>query len=408
MFRLILIASLLCSCTLSASDWPQILGPNRNGIYEGGLADDWPISGPETVWKMNVGEGFAGPVVADGKLILFHRIDDQEMVEARDAKTGTPIWKQGYSTSYRDMFGFDHGPRAIPTISDKRITTMGAQGMVQCLDLKDGKRIWQSDLGKEHAAETGFFGLACSPLVDGGRVFLNVGGKNGAGIVCLSSEDGSLLWKATNQEASYSSPAMANLAGGQTVLIFAREGLVGLNPINGTTRFEFRWRARIRESVNAATPVVKGNRIFITASYDTGGVLLDASGASLTSVWRNDKSLSSQYATPVMKDGFLYGLHGRHDFPTGPVVRCAAFATGEVKWSSPAIKPANVMLADGHLLILCETGQLIRAKATSDEFMMVNRAQILGTTVRAYPALADGRFYARDKQRLVCVDLNPQ
>ncbi|MDA7915664.1 PQQ-like beta-propeller repeat protein [Verrucomicrobia bacterium] len=388
-----------------AGDWPQLLGENRTGIYKGGLLPEWPSNGPNRLWKMKPGEGFAGPVVSGNTLVLFHRVGDEEVVEGMDARTGKSLLRVSYPTSYNDQFGFDNGPRAVPAIDGGQVFTLGAEGMVQCVDLKTGEIRWREDLEKSLNVSTGYFGLACSPLVSGNGVYLNVGGKGDAGIICLSRKEGNLLWKATDQEASYSSPAMATFGGKQRVLFFAREGLVGLGPTSGKVAFEFIWRANMSASVNGATPVIHDDHIFLTSSYATGAVLLKVDGDKVKKVWSGDESLSSQYATPIYQDGFLYGLHGRHDFAPGAVIRCVEFTTGKVRWSSPYIKPANLMLADGQLLILCETGQLIRAKATPDSFKETGRAQILGTTVRAYPALANGLFYARDKSQLVCIEL---
>src|ERR1051326_5675446 len=139
---LFLIMGLYGAAAGRASDWPQFLGPTRNGVYPGAdLAEHWPSGGPAVLWQKAVGHGFSGPAVAQGKLILFHRVGDQESVECLEAQTGRLIWKTDYPTSYQDDFGFDDGPRATPSIHEGRVYTFGALGMLQCLDLADGKRI---------------------------------------------------------------------------------------------------------------------------------------------------------------------------------------------------------------------------------------------------------------------------
>ena len=173
-----LVLAFALSATALAADWPQYLGPTRNGVYVGPLNEKWPASGPRVVWKRNVGQGLSGPVVAAGKVILFHRVGDREVVEALNNATGATIWKYGYPTTYRDDFGFDEGPRAVPVISDGIVYTFGAEGQLHAVDLATGKRLWSEDAMRRFDVPKNFFGAAGSPLVDDGRVLANVGGKD--------------------------------------------------------------------------------------------------------------------------------------------------------------------------------------------------------------------------------------
>ncbi|MEK7675402.1 MAG: PQQ-binding-like beta-propeller repeat protein [Verrucomicrobiota bacterium] len=184
-----------------AGDWPQFLGPTRNGVYAGPpLAKSWPKEGPKLLWQKKTGEGFSGPVVADGKMILFHRLAGKEIVECLDARSGKRIWSFDYATAYQDDFGFDEGPRATPAMAQGRVYTFGAEGAFHCLDLAAGKKLWSVDTKTEFAAPKGFFGMVCSPLVEGGDVLLNLGGRPGAGIVAFDKVTGKVHWKATDDE----------------------------------------------------------------------------------------------------------------------------------------------------------------------------------------------------------------
>ena len=391
------------------ADWPQMLGPERTGVtVDSGLAGSWPAAGPPTSWRQRVGQGFAGPAVKDGGVILFHRVGDEEVVERLNLADGSKEWAYRYPSEYRDGYSSDYGPRAVPTISDGRVYTLGADGALRCVDFFTGKEIWSEEARKNFGAGKGFFGMACGPLVEGGSVLLSIGGANGAGVVALDKRNGKLLWKSTDQEADYSSPRMAELRGRRLALFFLREGLFGLRPETGEVAFKFRWRARMHASVNAATPVVIGNRILLTSSYGTGDNLLEVEeDFGLRSVWAGD-SFSSQYATPMHRDGLLYGLAGRHDSREGTSPRCVELATGEALWTKEGMKAAAMIMAGEDLLVLRESGELVRFKATREEPEIGGRAQILGTGVRAQPALADGRFLARDTRMLVCVDLRAQ
>ena len=171
-----------------AHDWPQFLGPQRNGVYTGPrLAASWPAGGPKRVWRKPVGQGFAGPVVAGDRLILFHRVGNEEVVEALDARSGNPLWRFAYPTTYRDDFGFDEGPRAVPVVAQNRVYTFGAEGQLHALDLADGKRVWSVDTARRFGVPKGFFGAAGSPLVEDGRVIANIGGRDNGNCLLYTS-----------------------------------------------------------------------------------------------------------------------------------------------------------------------------------------------------------------------------
>jgi outer membrane protein assembly factor BamB len=402
--RIWLGMALAAALAARAQDWPQFLGPTRNGVADAkALADAWPAAGPAVLWQKNIGAGWSGPVISNGKLILFHRVDDKETVECFDAATGKPIWSGDYATSYRDDFGFDEGPRSTPAIDGNRVYTFGAEGVLSCWDLTNGNRIWNTDAKREYKAGKGFFGIVCSPLIEGDLVILNVGGKDGAGIVAFDKSNGQPKWRATDDEAGYSSPTAATIAGKRYVLSLTRAGLVALEPSTGKIFFHFPFRPRTNASVNAATPIVVDDQIFISASYDTGAMLLKFDEAGPKEIWSSDQSLSAHYATPVYRDGCLYGFDGRQE--QGCNLRCVDFKTGQMKWSENGFGAGTLMLAGNDLLILHENGELIRAAASPDGFKVKQRAQILGHDTRAYAALAGGVYFARDKQKLVCLDL---
>lgn len=407
--HLLLVISIIAVVTASlrAADWPQFLGPTRNGISpETDLPDHFPPGGPKLIWKKDVGQGFSGPVVASGKLVLFHRVADKETVECLDAHTGNRIWISDYPTHYQDDFGFDEGPRATPTIVEGKVYTFGAEGVLSCWDFASGKRIWQIDAKDQFTAPKGFFGLACSPLVEGNDVIVNIGGGKGAGVVAFDKNTGKVLWKAADDEASYSSPVAATFNGKRYILVFDREGLAALDSSTGKVFFHFHWRSRTNESVNAATPLVIGDDVFVSASYGTGAAMLHFHESGPEVIWSGDDILSNHYATSVYHDGFLFGYDGRQE--SGPNLRCVDAKTGKVRWSQDGFGAGTLMVAGDKLLILTEKGELILAPATPDGYKPLAHAQILPFNSRAYPALADGLYYARSKEKLVCVNLRGQ
>lgn len=402
-----IVLGLLASLSLGrATDWPQFLGPTRNAIAAGAdLAETWPKDGPPVAWQHKLGSGWAGPVIAGGKVIVFHRVGGQEVVECLEAATGKELWKQAFTTSYVDNFGFDNGPRGTPCVADGRVFMFGANGNLHALDFATGRPLWSVDAQKDFGADKGFFGFACSPLVEGRSLLVNIGGKDGAGLVAFDSATGKVLWKANDEEASYSSPITATINGQRHALFFTRHHLVSVDPASGTARFRFPWGPKMHASVSAAVPVVSGDTVFISAGYGAGAAALRVKAGGVEKIWAGEEQLTAQYVTPVLRDGFLYGFEGRVDTGPRPELRCVELATGKVRWSTTRVPHGGIILAGRDLLITGDTGELVRVNADPKEFVETGRAQILGREGRAQPALADGRLFARDKTKLVAVNL---
>jgi outer membrane protein assembly factor BamB len=394
------IATLLLA---AAADWPQFLGPDRNGTYSGPAIEiQWPEGGPRRVWEKKIGQGFAGPAVVGNRLLLFHRLGNREVVEALDASTGAPLWRHDYGTTYRDDFGFDEGPRSVPVVAEGVVYTFGAEGMLSAIALETGKPLWSVPTAERFKVPKNFFGAAGSPLVLDGRVLLNVGGPK-AGLAAFDARTGSVLWTATDDEASYSSPTAADFGGQRLALFHTRSGLEIVDSAKGTVKHQFPWRSRSRASVNAAVPLVVGDVVFLSASYGTGAAALRLGSSGLTKLWSSDEVLSSHYATAVHRDGMLYGFHGRQEY--GQSFRAVELLTGKLLWSEEGFGAGTVTLASDRLLIVRESGELVVAEASPRAFRVLARAPVLPGTVRAYPALADGVLYLRNETTLGAFDL---
>lgn len=393
-----------CAGLLLAADWPQHLGPQRNGVSpESDLAETWPAGGPRRLWEKKVGEGLSGPVVADGRLILFHRVEDRELVECLDAATGTVRWQFPYPTGFQDQFGIgDAGPRSTPVLTAQHVYTLGAEGRLHCLDAATGKKVWERNFPEQYQAQTGYFGVATSPLVEGKLLLVNVGGR-GASIVAFDRETGQEVWKCLDHEASYSSPVAFTHQGKRRVVFFTREGIVLLDPATGQVLWNKRWRARIQASVNAATPLISDDQLFVSASYNTGAILLRLDGDKAETVWSSDEVLSNHYNTGVIHQGLLYGIDGRQE--GGARLRCVELRTGKVHWTREDFGCAALLVAGKQLLAWTDRGELVRIEPTPTQYKELARAKLLDGACRALPALADGRFHARDKGRLGCWSL---
>jgi outer membrane protein assembly factor BamB len=387
----------------SAADWPQFLGPERNGISsEKGLLQSWDEKGPPLVWKRQVGEGYSGPVIARGRLILLHRVENEEVVESFDAATGKPQWKFSYPTAYSDQVGKGDGPRCTPVISGQRVYTLGAEGKLHCLELESGKKVWERSLVEEYKVKQNFFGVGSTPLVEGNLVLVNVGGKD-AGIVALDKDTGKEKWRATGDGASYASPVAATIDGVRYAIFFTRRGIVLLEPATGKVLFEKQWRAAYDTTVNAATPTVVGNLLFFSASYDTGAILLRVTKNQVKEVWSREDALSSHYNTSIYHEGYLYGIDGRQE--SGARLRCIELKTGKVQWTQKPFGCASMVLADGHLIALTEKGDLVLLRPSPKSYQEISRARVLTFPCRAEIALANGRLYARDGENHMCWNL---
>jgi outer membrane protein assembly factor BamB len=381
-----------------AADWPGLLGPTRDGqSAETKLNWAWGKDGPPVAWTLDVGSGFAGPVVAGGTVYLFHRVGDDDVLTAVAADTGKPKWATKTPARGSD------GPQATPLVADGRVFAVSHGGKLIAVDAKSGEVLWRKDLMKEYSPPEGYFGVGAGLLHAGGKLILNVGAK-GAGVVAFDPATGNEAWKATNDPPSSSTPASTTIGGRPHAVMFTRTGLVVLDAETGKVAYTRRHRSRIDASVNAATPLVKGDDIFLSASYGTGAVLLKRTGAELEEVWTNDTSLSCQYDTPVRVGDFLYGVHGRQDTGAAALV-CVEWGSGAVKWSQERFGVAHLIAVDGGILALTEGGEVVRFDASEKGYTERARAKVLDGLTRAAPALADGRLFLRNEGRLVALKL---
>jgi outer membrane protein assembly factor BamB len=390
------VVAAILSSTAQAGEWPQILGPTRNGVAAGEtLPEKFPAGGPPLVWSHPVGAGYAGPVVSGKAVVVFHRVGGAERVESLDTETGKLNWKAEFPASGQGGIDPDHGPRASPLIHEGRVYVFGVGGDLHCVELAGGRKVWSRAAGEDFGAAEGYFGFGSSPIVSGGKLLVNVGGSDGAGIVAFALDTGATLWKATSDDASYSSPTQAVIDGRTHVIFVTRLNVFSLDPATGQVRFQFPFGKR-GPTVNAAAPIVfEKDRLFVTASYGVGAVAAKITPQGAQQIWTNDDSMSSQYNSSVYYQGHLYGIDGREDYDNGKL-RCVKAATGEVVWSDDNFGVAHLILAGGRLLALKTTGEVVIVPATPDGFRPLATARLPGSgKTRALPALAGGRLYLR-------------
>ena len=390
-----------------AGDWPQILGPHRDGVAQDEtLLTNWPEPGPATLWSYDVGEGYAGAAVVADRAIVFHRVGDIERVEALAVEDGRSLWKADFEASYGGGINSDLGPRCVPVIHGQFVLVYGAGGDVHCVKLATGEKVWSRQLHTDFQAPDGYFGAGSTPIAWQNSLLVNVGARQ-AGIVALAIDTGKTLWQATDDRASYSSPTAWKHGDRVDVVFVTRLHAVGLAPRTGEELFRSPFGAS-GPTVNAATPVIVDDHLFLTASYGIGARWVKL-GETPKPVWMDSKDsiLSSQYTTPVYHDGYFYGIHGREDY-AGAQLRCIHAENGSVKWTQEDFGVAHLILADKKLLIAKVDGDLLLAEPNPEKFQTLDHARVAVGTTRAIPALANGRLFVRvsgQDAKLVCLQV---
>lgn len=405
-------AAALCALSLCTSafagDWPQILGPHRNGRAEDEqLAASWPEKGPALRWSYKLGAGYAGPAVVGKRAIVFHRVADVERIEAIDTTSGKSVWKADAPAGYRGGINEDLGPRCVPLIHEGNVYTFGAAGDLRCVSLAKGEAKWSRAAYADFEGDEGYFGAGSTPIVVDNKLLVNIGGKEGAGLVAFALDTGKTLWKATEEKASYSSPTTAVINGKHHAIFVTRLSAISVDPASGDVRFKFLF-GKTGPTVNGATPLVFDNQLFVSSSYGVGAHLANIASGKPERVWANDSVMSSQYSTCVYDKGYLFGSDGREDVG-GAVLRCLEAKSGKVQWSVEDFGVAHLILADGKLLILKTDGELVLAEASPKAFNKLASAQVSTGISRALPALAGGALYLRNNARgsgeLKCYDV---
>ncbi|MCF6287434.1 MAG: PQQ-like beta-propeller repeat protein, partial [Candidatus Hydrogenedentes bacterium] len=329
-----------------------------------------------------------------------------EILECIDARQGKRVhWRYGYPTGYVDSYGYDGGPRSSPCIDGERVYSYGTEGVLTCLSFETGALLWQRPVMKELNVPQGFFGAGGAPLVDGGLVFINVGGPKGAGVVAFDAETGETAWKASNDKASYSTPIVATLHGTRLVIFHTADGLLVLEAKTGKERYRYPFRSKVHESAIAATPVLIGDKVFLSGAYKIGAVLLQLAPDGLKVVWRDESALQSHWATSIYHEGYLYGMDGRHE--RGSNIRCVEFATGKVLWAvDKRLGRASFFMAEGNLVALGERGRLALIEVNPEAYKEKARVRISARRrVWTPPILAQGLLYIRTEQGITCFDL---
>jgi outer membrane protein assembly factor BamB len=410
-FLLSLPFALALSLALRAADddWPQFLGPNRDNTSPVKVEPWKAMPAPPLVWKQPVGDAHSSPVVAGGVVYAFYQPKGKnaDALAAFDAATGKPLWEKSYERSeFNPPFG--KGPRATPSISAGKVYTLGNTGILACWDAKTGDIIWKVDTLADFHAKNLFFGISTSPLVEGNAVVIMVGGK-GAGVVAFDKANGKVLWKATDDPASYASPIATGSGDGRQLVFLTGSHLRGLSPA-GKELWEYRFEAKVgqKQLIEASTTPVRVGDVVVGSSVTDGSVGLRLTpGGKAEEAWRNPV-LTCYFSTPVVVGEYLYMVNGRATIANPSItLRCVEAKTGKVAWERPKVgkyHAALIRTGNNRLLMLDDDGHLILLDPDPKEYKELARVKVCGPTW-AHPALVGGKVYLRDEKDLLCIPL---
>ena len=393
--------------TVCAEDWPQFLGPNRTGkSVETGLIDSFPDEGPAVLWRVPLGTSMAGIAVAEGAVYTCWQDRTSQYLVALSEKDGSEVWSCEFATAYRN--GQGNGPRATPVVHKGTVYVFGGGGTLAAVGVKSGRVRWKTDTPAKLGTKSAEYGMASSPLIVGDNVVVQVGGRNGA-VAAFEQKTGKLAWSAATGTPGYSSAAVMTLAGRRQVVAFCGASVNGIDAVSGKLLWSHPWVTDY--DCNTSTPVqLAPDHLLISSGENHGSAILKvtatAAGISAESVWESigrTSVLRAEWQTPVLLDGYLYGMDNVGS--AGPVTNlvCVRVSDGEQMWNQRRFGKSNLIAADGKLFISTMKGELVLVTATPKGFTEVSRATVLSQPTRQAPVIANGRLYLRDDSEIVCL-----
>ena len=385
---------------VAADDWPQWRGPRRDGISaETGLLKQWPASGPRLAWQAaGAGEGYSSFAVAGGRLYTLGARQNTEYVIAFDASSGKKLWEVANGRRFNNDRG--DGPRGTPTVDGDRVYVFGSSGDMTVLDAASGKVVWTQNLLQKFGGRNIQWGLSESPLVMSDRILVAPGG-NGASIVALRKTDGSLIWKSQNDEPGYSSGLLHPIGNVQQAVFFTASRALGVDTSDG--RLLWSYDRVANRTANIATPIARGNHVFLSSDYGTGAALLaltaDGKSVKAAEVYFTNE-MRNHHASSVLVGDYLYGF-------SGAILTAMHFQTGKVAWRDRSVGKGSLVFADERLYLFSESGVVGLADANPEKYVERGRFQ-LKTGSRptwSHPVVAGGKLFVRDQDTLYAYEV---
>jgi outer membrane protein assembly factor BamB len=415
---LIVALALAGSLTAAAGDWPHARGPAFDGVSdEAGLADAWPPLGPPQVWSRDLGQGFSGVVVAEGRLFTQYQTSAGQFLVCLDPVTGDTLWETRYDRPWQHHGAYP-GPYATPTCAGRNVYFTSPTGLVGCAHAETGAIVWSLDL-KDRFPPRGprgsEFGYAATPLVEEGRVILPVGGENSS-LVALDASDGHLVWAVGSDPASYCPAMPITVAGRRCVVGYLQNALLIVDAATGTVLH--RQKISTGYDEHSALPIYREPQLVLTAPFAAAAVAMRLApgaepGIVVEPAW-SSKDLSNDVVSSVLVGDHLYGFDLKQSQsslhrPSRGAFRCLDWSTGKVRWSSSETGHAAIAAADGKLFLLSDTGDLILVRASADAYRELGRAKLFdGETCWTPPTIAHGRLFCRSPSKLLCLDISAE
>ena len=406
-----------------ADDWPQWRGPKRDGVWrETGIVERFEQPQLPYLWRQPISSGYCGPTVAKGRVYVMDRQTQPKQIErvlCFNASDGAPIWQHTYPAVY--AISYEAGPRASVTIYDDRAFALGAMGLLHCFDAATGNVRWKVDLQQAYEIKMPVWGIAAAPLIVDDLVVLHIGGKN-ATVVALDKATGEQRWTALSDRPSYSAPVLIEQAGRRVVACWNGDSVAGLNPESGDVYWRFPFPPS-RMPIGVATPVVDGDRLFVSSFYDGSLLLrLHEDRMAVSKIWqrrgsneRSTDSLHCMISTPVIHGDYIYGVDSYGE------LRCLEASSGDRVWEDLGATPPgrwsniHIVRNGDRYWMFNEAGELIIGTLSSRGFREISRTKLLQPTLDqlrrrggvcwSHPAFANRRVFARNDMELVSASL---
>jgi outer membrane protein assembly factor BamB len=387
--------------TISPRDWPRFLGANIDGVIRGvEIERDWEAYPPKELWRRDLGAAWSSFAIVGSRAVTQEQRGDDELVVCYDVASGAVVWAHSDLARY-DTAIAGVGPRATPTVHDGRVYSVGATGILNCLDGATGRRVWSVDVVKIVGAKMPDWGMSCSPLIAGDLVIVAAPGGAGKSLLAFDLVSGAAAWTSGGAKASYSSPMLATLAGVEQILLLAHQAVIAHDPKSGDLLWQHPWQGshpKVSQPV-----VVGGNRVLVSSGYGIGCELIEVSRQddvfSTRQVWKN-RNLKSKFANIIVHDGFAYGLDD------GIMVCIDLEDEGKRRWKSTRYGHGQLLLVGDTLLLTEEnSGDVVIVDPTPDEHRALGRLDALESRTWNPPALAGDLLLVRNATEVVCYRL---
>jgi outer membrane protein assembly factor BamB len=398
-----------CVVSLSAlvsnrglDDWPQWRGPNRDGVSaEKGLLQDWPAGGPPLAWKASgAGEGYSSFAASNGRLYTLGARGGTEYVVAFEIATGKRLWEVAHGRRFSNDRG--GGPRATPTIEGSMMYAYGASGDLSAIEIGSAtpRVVWTINVLKQFGGSNITWGLSESPLVLSDRILINAGAPN-ASIVALKKTDGSVIWKSQGDQAGYSSAVLHEAGGIREAIFFTGERALGVDVNTGKLLWSYGQVSN--RTANIATPIVKGNRVFLSSGYGTGAALLELTPANGGITAREvyfTRQMKNHHASSVVIGEHLYGFDDA-------ILKAMKFDSGQIAWQDRSVGKGSLVFADNRLYLYSENGVVGLAEASPQAYKEHGRFQLKTGSLPtwSHPIVSGGRLYLRDQDTIYAYDV---